>query len=81
MMSRVIVALMMGSVRCVRIAHNNFQSPIDWSEHEARRNEGAEAQQSEYDGGNPTGCATVSPSIRFWDLHTMKMPDRLGGIK
>jgi hypothetical protein len=61
MMSRVIVAvLMMTDVRRVRIAHDHFQSSIDWCEHEARGNESAEAQQSEYEGGNPTGYATVS---------------------
>jgi hypothetical protein len=78
MMSRVIVAVMMMTDVCrVRIAHDNFQSSIDWSEHEARGNESAEAQQSEYEGGNPTGYATVSRSIRLEDSHMLKMPDRL----
>jgi hypothetical protein len=81
MMSRVIVAVMMTDVRRVRIAHDNFQSSIDWSEHEARGNESTEAQQSEYEGGNPTGYATVSRSIRLRDFHIVKMPDRLRGIK
>jgi hypothetical protein len=78
MMSRVIVAvMMMTDVRRVRIAHDNFQSSIDWSEHEARGNESAEAQQSEYERGNPTGYATVSQSICLEDLHMLKMPHRL----
>jgi hypothetical protein len=78
MMSRVLVAvMMMTDVRRVRIAHHNFQSSIDWSKHEARGNESAEAQQSEYEVGNPTGYTTVSRSICLEDLHMLKMPDRL----
>ena len=81
MMSRVIVAVKMTDVRRVRIAHDNFQSSIDWSEHEARGNESAEAQQSEDVRGGPTGDATAARPIRFACLHMMTMPYRLRRIK
>jgi hypothetical protein len=88
MMSRTIVAVMTVALMivaadtgCIRVAHNNFQSSIDWSEHEARGNESTQTQQSENERSNPTGRATASRSIWLRDLHSMTMPDRLGGIK
>jgi hypothetical protein len=78
MMPGVIVArvMMVGS-----ITQNDCQSSIDRSEHEARRNERAEAKQSKHEGGNPPGCATTSQLARFGCYHTNKMPHRLRGIK
>jgi hypothetical protein len=88
MMSRTIVAVMTlalmivaADTGCIRVAHNNFQSSIDWSKHEARGNESTQTQQSENERSNPTGRATASRSIWLRDLHAMTMPDRLGGIK
>jgi hypothetical protein len=79
MMPRVIVAqvMMMGEVRCVRIAYNDVQSSVDRSEHEARGNKSAEAQQREDERGGPTGDATASRPIRFACFHMMTMPYRL----
>lgn len=83
MMSRVVVTevMMMADVGRVRIAYNNVQPSVDGSEHEARGNESAEAQQSEDERGGPTGDATVSRPIRFTCFHMMTMPYRLCGIK
>jgi hypothetical protein len=59
-MSRTIVVVMvMGGAHSIRIAHNNCQPSIDWREHKTRGNEGAKAQQSEYERRNPTGCAAT----------------------
>ena len=66
-MSRVVMTqvMMMADVRRVRIAYDDFQTPVDRSKHEARRNKSAEAQQSEDERGGPTTDATVSQPIRF----------------
>ena len=83
MMPRVVVTqvMMMADVRRVGIAYNDVQPSVDGSEHEARGNESAEAQQSEDERGGPTGDATASRPIRFTCLHVMTMPYRLGRIK
>jgi hypothetical protein len=73
--------MMVTGVYRIRVAYNNFQPSVDWSKHETRGNERTEAQQSEYEGSNPTGCATASRSFRYACLHTLTMHDRLPGIK
>jgi hypothetical protein len=68
MMPRVIVTqvvMMMGGVRCVRIAYDDVQASVDGREHEAGGNKSAEAQQSEDERGGPTADATASRPIRF----------------
>jgi hypothetical protein len=79
MMPCVIVTqvMMMADVRRVRIAYNDVQSSVDGSEHEARGNKSAEAQQSEDERGGPTSDATASRPIRFACVHIMTMPYRL----
>jgi hypothetical protein len=79
MMPRVVVThvMMMADTRRVRVAYNNVQPSVDGSEHEARGNESAEAQQSEDERGGPTGYATASRPIRFTCVHMLTMPYRL----
>jgi len=83
MMPRVVMThvMMVTEVRRVRVAYNNVQPSVDRSEHEARGNESAEAQQSEDERGGPTGDATASRPIRFTCVHMMTMPYRLWRIK
>ena len=83
MVPRVVVTqvMMMADVRRVGIAYNNVEPSVDGSEHEARGNESAEAQQSEDVRGGPTGDATAARPIRFACLHMMTMPYRLRRIK
>jgi hypothetical protein len=78
-MPRVIVTqvMVMGGVRCVRIAYNDVQPSVDGREHEACGNKRAQAQQSEDERGGPMRDATASRPIRFACVHMLTMPYRL----
>jgi hypothetical protein len=60
MMPRMIVtAMMMNGPRRIRIAQNDFKSPVDRREHEACGHERAKAEHREDERRSPVACATV----------------------
>jgi hypothetical protein len=82
MLSRMIMAAMVVQGSCrVGIAQDDVKSPIDRRQHEACRNQGAQAEHCEHERCSPVAGSTVLQLFRSTPHGSGTMPEALHRIK